>query len=138
MADVFDKQKRSEVMSRIRSKNTKLELTLRKALFREGLRGYRLDVKLPGSPDITFPRAKVAVFVDGCFWHGCPLCYSEPETNSQFWRNKFMENHERDQRANKNLDEIGWTVIRVWEHELEKHLNDCVAYVKVIVKNKLS
>jgi DNA mismatch endonuclease (patch repair protein) len=138
MTDVFDKQKRSEVMSKIRSKNTKLELTLRKALFKVGLRGYRLDVKLPGSPDIAFPRAKVAVFVDGCFWHGCPLCYSAPETNSQFWRNKIIENHERDQRANKNLDEIGWTVIRVWEHEIGKHLDDCVAYIKDIVINKIS
>lgn len=136
MADIFDKQKRSDVMSKIRSRNTKLELIFRKALFKKGIRSYRLNVKLPGSPDITFPRVKVAIFVDGCFWHGCPLCYTEPETNSYFWRNKIIENQERDIRANKSLNEMGWTVIRVWEHEIEKHLDDCIAYIINIVKNK--
>ncbi len=126
MTDVFDKHKRSEVMSRIPSKNTKLELTIRNDLYKAGFRGYRLGVKLPGSPDITFPKAKIAIFVDGCFWHGCPLCYSEPETNAQFWRKKIADNLERDQKVNKNLIGIRWSIIRIWEHSIEKDLANCI------------
>lgn len=138
MVDVFNKEKRSDIMSKVRSRNTKPEMTLRKALFKAGVRGYRLSVKLPGSPDIVFPRLRIAVFVDGCFWHGCPLCYTEPENNAEFWRRKIIENRERDERVNKALIEMGWEPIRFWEHSIEKDLLKCVLTIQEIIHSRLS
>lgn len=131
MVDVFDKEKRSEVMSRVKSKNTKPELILRSALYRAGLRGYRVKTKLPGSPDVAFTKRKLAIFVDGCFWHGCPECYSVPETNKEFWKNKLVENQERDAKVTNNLEKMGWKVIRLWEHQIEKDLSGCLNLIKI-------
>lgn len=133
MVDVFDRAKRSEVMSKVKSKDTKPEMTLRKALYKTGLRGYRVKTKLPGSPDIVFTRVKVAVFVDGCFWHGCPECYSEPGTNVTFWRKKLAENRERDAKVNKMLADMGWKVLRLWEHQIEKDLKGCIDAIKALI-----
>lgn len=133
MVDVFDKKKRSEVMSRVKSKNTKPEMLLRSALFKAGLRGYRIRTNLPGSPDVAFTKVKLAIFVDGCFWHGCPECYTEPGTNTQFWKKKLMENKERDARVNRKLEEMGWKVIRFWEHQIEKDLSGCINLIKELL-----
>jgi len=124
-------------MARVRSKNTDPELLLRRALWRVGLR-YQLRAKLPGSPDVAFVRARVAVFVDGCFWHGCPEHYAAPVRNADFWRAKVARNIERDRRADKELAEMGWSVIRVWEHQLRAGLEDlanCV-YRVVVTANR--
>ena len=123
MVDIFTKEKRSHIMSRVRSKNTKLELLLRKYLFSKGLRGYRVNVNLFGKPDIVFPKYKVAIFVDGCFWHKCPKCFKAPETNKEFWTKKINGNVERDKRVNQQLSETGYTVIRFWEHQIVNDLN---------------
>jgi DNA mismatch endonuclease (patch repair protein) len=107
------------MMSRIRGKGTKPELLVRSAAHRLGYR-YRLHVRsLPGSPDLVFPRRKLALFVHGCFWHrheDCPYCYV-PKSNIQFWREKFRINVQRDKRARTGLEEMGWRVAVVWECE---------------------
>lgn len=118
--DRFSREQRSRTMSRIRAKNTKPELLLRKYLFKRGLR-YRLHVRtLPGAPDLVFPGRKVAVFVDGCFWHGHPGCKkaTTPKTNTDYWRAKIEGNQARDRAVNATLLSRGWHVIRVWECEL--------------------
>lgn len=120
MTDVLSPEQRRFNMSRIKGRNTKPEKALRSALHRAGWR-FRLHRRdLPGCPDIIFSRHKVAVFVDGCFWHGCALHCVAPRTNSDFWAQKIEKNRERDRKAAAILKQLGWKVIRVWEHELKK------------------
>lgn len=118
--DIWSKEKRSECMSKIRSKNTKPELALRKALFARGFR-YRVnDIRLPGKPDIVLPKYKTVIFVNGCFWHkhkNCKYAYT-PKTNTQFWVDKINSNVERDNKNLKELKTMGWNVIIVWECEI--------------------
>lgn len=123
--DIWSREKRSEVMSRIRNKGTKPEVTLRKALFARGFR-YRVNVKtLPGEPDIVLPRYKTVIFVHGCFWHGHPGCkYAyTPKSNTEFWINKISGNKERDAIVKRELEESGWKVIIVWECEIRHGKN---------------
>ena len=125
MVDVFSKEKRSEIMSKIRYKNTKPELRIRKHLWNNGYR-YRIHANIPGKPDIVFLGKKLAVFIDGCFWHKCPICYKKPASNTEYWENKIVYNLEKDERINAELNEMGWTVIRLWEHEVNKDINACL------------
>lgn len=173
MPDVFTKEKRSDVMSRIRSRgNKKTELALMRVFRERHIVGWRRHVRVhglelmenslrtnaaaavggssvvrekgggykvgaPGAgtssrrllrggegvtvrPDFVFREKKVAVFVDGCFWHGCPKCYIRPRQNQKFWDAKFATNHERDRKVNKALKAAGWKVLRIWEHELRR------------------
>lgn len=122
MADKLTKEERSELMSHIRSKDTKPEVALRHALWRRGFR-YRVNVKvLPGTPDIVLPKHRTVVFVHGCFWHGHKGCKIShiPQTNSEFWQAKISRNQERDQEVWRQLEAKGWAVIVVWECELSK------------------
>lgn len=124
MADVHSKAVRSYNMSQIKGKNTKPERILRKALFSRGLR-YRLHANdLPGKPDIVFPKYKVVIFVNGCFWHGhqgCPK-FILPKTRTEWWKDKIEANAFRDGNKKSLLEQAGWTVITVFECELRKHL----------------
>lgn len=105
-------------MSRIRSRDTDPELLLRRAMWGQGLR-YRVHLTVDGVRcDIAFPRSQLAVFVDGCFWHGCPLHYVRPRTRTCFWSQKLRDNVARDRRQTSALESAGWRVERVWEHEL--------------------
>ncbi|HVT83697.1 MAG TPA: very short patch repair endonuclease [Chitinophagaceae bacterium] len=115
----------SRVMSANKAKDTKPEIILRKALWKAGLRGYRVNYKkLPGRPDIAFVSKKVAIFVHGCFWHRCPYCnYPLPKNNTRFWKEKFKKNVERDERKIKELQKLGWQVIVIWECELKGKIN---------------
>lgn len=110
----------TEKMSTYPRRDTTPELLLRRELHRRGLR-YRVQVKVPGNRrrtiDIAFTRARVAVFMDGCFWHGCPEHGTQPTRNSDWWRWKIQRNQERDADTNSLLETAGWTVLRVWEHE---------------------
>lgn len=124
MADVMTQRQRRRCMSRIKGRDTKPELRLRGALWTLGFR-YRLHSQLPGKPDLVFPGRRVAVFVDGCFWHGCPEHGVRPTTNSDFWRQKLDRNISRDREVTRHLMHQGWTVIRLWEHEVESNLDDC-------------
>ena len=121
MADIWSKQKRSEVMSLIRSRGNKAtELRLIK-IFREShITGWRRNQPLFGKPDFTFRRERVVVFVDGCFWHGCPKCYKRPGSNQEFWDSKIGNNRKRDRRVSRELRREGWKVIRIWQHQLNK------------------
>lgn len=107
-------------MQRQRRADTKPELALRKELHRRGLR-YRVDVRvLPGlrrRADIVFPGRRVAVFVDGCFWHACPEHGTSPKANAAWWRDKLKGNVQRDRDTDRRLEEAGWTPVRIWEHE---------------------
>ena len=129
MTDVLTPEQRRKNMSRIHGKNTSPELKLRKMLWESGIRGYRVHYKLPGKPDIVFTRKKIAVFVDGCFWHKCPVCFRPPATNAEFWNEKLQKNVERDLKVTRELEELGWTVLRFWEHEVKKTPEDVVARI---------
>lgn len=119
MADVFTKAKRSEVMSRIRGSGNKgTELALAKLFRKHGVTGWRRNQPLFGKPDFTFRRQRVVVFVDGCFWHGCPIHFNMPVNNQAFWERKLEANKERDRLVTQTLRKKGWRVIRVWEHDL--------------------
>jgi DNA mismatch endonuclease (patch repair protein) len=121
MADVFSASKRSEVMSRIRgTRNKDTELRLIQIFRTNGIIGWRRGSKLAGKPDLVFPKLKLAVFVDGCFWHGCPKHATWPKTRAAFWLAKITGNKARDRRVNRALRERGWVVVRIWEHELKK------------------
>lgn len=130
--DVMTPAQRSRCMSRIRGKDTGPEMALRKALWAVGLR-YRLHYKLPGKPDIVFPGKKVAVFVDGCFWHGCPEHGVQPKTRAEFWRAKISKNRERDRRVTSTLKSNGWVVVRIWEHEIEQNTRGAVSRIRELV-----
>jgi len=107
-------------MSKIRSKDTKPELVLRKALFARGFRYRANDIKLPGKPDIVLPKYKTVIFLHGCFWHrheGCKYAYT-PKTNTEFWIDKITSNSERDKINLQRLTDLGWNVIIVWECEI--------------------
>jgi DNA mismatch endonuclease, patch repair protein len=114
----------SRRMSRQRTRDTEPEMLLRRELHRRGLR-YRVDAALPGLPrrraDVLFTRARVAVFVDGCFWHGCPEHKTAPASNGAWWATKLARNIERDRETDAHLRSFGWTVLRVWEHEDIQH-----------------
>ena len=121
MADVHDKETRSYNMSRIKGKDTKPEMLVRKFLHRQGFR-YRLHAKnLPGKPDIVLPKYKTVIFVHGCFWHGHEDCkyYVVPKTRTEWWLNKINGNVQNDKKAFEALKELGWKIIEIWECELK-------------------
>ena len=121
VTDIWSKSKRSEVMSRIRGRgNEKTEVRLAKLMRAEGIRGWRRHLPIPGRPDFTFRKQKVAVFVDGCFWHGCPRCFRLPKQNRAFWKAKIEGNQKRDRSVNGRLRRLEWKVLRIRECQLKK------------------
>ena len=130
-APIPKKEITSEIMSRIRGKDTKPEVALRKAIWAKGLKGYRLHwKKAPGTPDISFPGQKFAIFVHGCYWHRCPYCkLSMPKTHKKFWNDKFEKNKGRDKRKIRALRKEGWQTLTFWECQIKKDLNRCVERV---------
>lgn len=121
---------RSEQMSRIRGRDTSPELRLRSALWRAGLR-YRCNARTPvGRPDVIFAGKRIAVFVDGCQWHGCPDHYVRPRSRQEFWDAKLAENVGRDRRQTLALERAGWRVARFWEHEVFERLEEVVAKIR--------
>jgi DNA mismatch endonuclease (patch repair protein) len=129
MVDHLSPEGRSRVMAAIRSKDTKPELALRAALRAVGATGYRVHLRtLPGKPDVAFTRWKVAVFVDGVFWHGHPDHF-DPDTATDYWRTKIARNQERDQETDAALSNSGWRVIRMWDKDVKANLTGCVTAV---------
>ena len=130
MADTFSKEKRSWIMSKIQSKNTKLEVTFRKLLWNGGLR-YRIHYKkLPGKPDVVFISKKVAVFIDSHFWHGYDWNLKKKKLKSKYWQWKISYNMKRDKKNNKELKKRGWIVLRFWEHQIKKEPDRCIRKIK--------
>ncbi len=120
MADVFSKQKRSQVMAAIRSSgNKETELKLASILRAHGIVGWRRHLPLPGKPDFAFPKQRLAIFVDGCFWHGCRWHCRMPQTNWQYWHGKISRNAARDRVTTRRLRQAGWRVLRLWQHSLK-------------------
>jgi len=118
VTDNLTREQRSKVMASIRGKNTKPELIIRKILWSGGFR-YRIhDKSVYGTPDISNKRRKLAVFIDGCFWHGCKKCYKEPATNTVFWREKIRNNKKRRMKVRRELKKQGWVVQEFWEHQI--------------------
>jgi DNA mismatch endonuclease (patch repair protein) len=118
-----------------RSKDTRPELLLRKALWKRGIRGYRLHwKKAPGKPDIAFPGRKLAVFMNGCFWHRCPHCQlGMPKHNAEFWQQKFARNVERDREKQMALESSGWKVLVIWECELKADVEKALQKVEALL-----
>lgn len=136
MADHLSKEGRSRNMAAIRAKNTKPELALRAALWKAGATGYRLHRKdLPGRPDLAFIRWRVAVFVDGVFWHGHPDHWSPEKAASDYWREKIERNMRRDRAADERLSNMGWTVIRVWDIEVRDEIDRCTERVLAALRS---
>jgi DNA mismatch endonuclease (patch repair protein) len=127
----------SRVMSANKGKDTKPELLLRKALWANGTRGYRINYKkAPGRPDIAFTRSKTAIFINGCFWHRCAICQPNfPKTNVEFWQTKFSKNIDRDKKKADQLISLGWKVIIIWECEIKEDIDQIVEKVKNNILN---
>lgn len=120
MTDIFSKRKRSDIMSRVRSRgNQSTELALASALRRWKVAGWRRHPPLTGHPDFCFPGLQLAIFVDGCFWHGCAQHGTMPATHRNFWKAKITRNKRRDLKTKRLLRSQGWKVVRIWEHELK-------------------
>lgn len=122
--DIWDKEKRSAVMAKIRSKDTKPELIVRRYLYHRGYR-YRKNVKgLPGTPDIVLKKYGVVIFVHGCFWHGHEVDGTMPHTRTEFWQKKIEQNKARDERNKEALKKMGWSVMTIWECQLKPAMRE--------------
>lgn len=119
MADTVSKKKRSEIMSAVRSKDTKIEIAFRKAIWRKGFRYSKNSSKYFGKPDIVLKKYKTAIFLDSCFWHGCKKHCRIPRARKKYWTEKIERNKQRDKEVDRYYKKIGWKIIRVWEHETE-------------------
>lgn len=123
MPDVFTKEQRSEIMRKVKSKGNRSTEEKLISFFRENeIIGWRRNYKIHGNPDFVFPKNKVAIFVDGCFWHGHDCRNTRPSDNKEYWERKISRNMERDSEINEHLDKLGWKVIRIWECKI-KSLN---------------
>lgn len=121
MADIFTQAKRSDVMSRVRGRgNRRTELAFAKVLRENRLTGWRRHQAVLGTPDFVFSKLRLAIFVDGCFWHCCPKHATEPKNNREFWKAKLARNRVRDLSVTRELKQEGWTVLRIWEHDLAR------------------
>lgn len=135
MPDKFDKETRSKIMSKIRSKNTSLEVNFRKLLWKHGLRGYRIHYNIPGKPDIVFVSKRIVIFLDGDFWHGYNWKNLGKVPPKEYWQEKIQKNIDRDKKYNKQLKKEGWVVLRFWEHEIKKNPEKCISKIEKCFKN---
>ena len=124
--DNVSKRKRSNIMKTVRAKDTKLEKRFRKALRALKQKFTTNDKHLTGKPDIVFSKQKIVIFIDSCFWHGCPLHCRKPKSNKSYWHSKILRNKKRDKSVSKQLKRRGWKVLRFWEHSINSDLKGCV------------
>lgn len=127
----------TKVMRANKASGTTPELATRKALWKVGIRGYRLNwKKAPGRPDICFPGKRIAIFINGCFWHRCPICsYPLPKTNTEFWKQKFKLNIARDIAKLKALQELGWHSLTIWECEIKNDLPSVISRIGAVIRS---
>ena len=131
MTDNLTKEQRSYAMSQIRSHgNRSTEQALALAMRRSGVSGWRRNFALQGKPDFVFPRFRVVVFVDGCYWHGCSRCGLTAKSNVDYWHEKIERNRKRDRATTRMLRRLGWTVVRIWEHDLREHPMKCLQRIR--------
>jgi DNA mismatch endonuclease, patch repair protein len=136
-APIPENESTSRLMSKIKGRNTNPELYIRRELWQKRIRGYRLHwKKAPGTPDISFPGKKIAIFINGCFWHRCPNCKPPmPKSHSNFWFNKFQKNVDRDKIKIQQLNENGWRTITLWECQIMTDINSCTERIKNCIIN---
>lgn len=131
MVDRITVEHRSWNMSKIKGKETKIEVKVRSYLFKNGFRFRKNDKRLPGKPDVVLPKYKTVIFIHGCFWHrhqGCKLT-TTPKTRTEFWINKFKKNVENDKKHQRELEEAGWKVLIIWECEIEKKFEETMTKI---------
>jgi len=135
--DAFDKEKRSQIMRAVKSKGTRLEQRVFKALRKRGLK-FRTNVaNLPGKPDIAIKKYKIVIFLDSCFWHGCPLHCRMPKSNVEYWQKKIERNKRRDALITENYKKMGWNVLRIWEHELKENFEKTIDKIERFIKEHM-
>jgi DNA mismatch endonuclease, patch repair protein len=136
VTDTRTPDQRRRIMAAVKSRNTGPELELRKALYARGLRGWRCNYKrASGRPDIAWPARRVAVFVDGAFWHGHPSRH-KPGRSGEYWDRKIEQNVARDRRVNRELGDSGWSVLRIWDFEIRKDLEEVVTRVVNVLEGR--
>lgn len=118
--DTVSKEKRSEIMSLVKDRDSKIEVSFRKELWRHGFRYLKNSGKYFGKPDVVLPKYKTVIFIDSCFWHGCEKHCRLPATRAEFWKNKIEGNKRRDNEVTLHYQEKEWKIIRIWEHDLKK------------------
>lgn len=134
--DNLTKEQRKKNMSAIRSKETKIELLVSKALWKQGIRFRKNVCNMYGKPDIAIKKYKIVLFLDSCFWHKCPEHYKKPKSNNEYWDKKIARNVVRDEEVNKYYEKQGWYVLRVWEHDFKtkdiqtKTINRIITFVE--------
>jgi len=136
MADTVSREKRSETMKAIRSTNTGFEMSFRMLLCTAGLK-FSTQNNLPGKPDLIFRRARVAVFLDSCFWHGCRWHCRMPKSNSAYWNEKIDRNRRRDRAIRDDYRKTEWAMARIWEHSIKTNPQQCIDRLRVLVQNRL-
>ena len=132
--DTVSKKRRSEIMRAVKSKETQIEIAFRKKLWRQGFRYSKNSLKYFGKPDIVLTKYKTAIFIDSCFWHGCKLHCRLPEQNRTYWKKKIQGNRIRDRLVTKTFKKTGWTVVRLWEHQLNKDSDKAISKLTSLLK----
>ena len=135
MADKFSPKKRSQIMSKIKSKNTKLENKIISDLWKKGFRFRRNVASLKGKPDIAIKKYKIVIFIDSCFWHGCPQHCRMPSTNKIYWEKKIKKNRERDKEVSNYYKKNGWHILRIWEHKLKDNYENVLVEIEEFINN---
>ena len=137
--DDLTKEQRRKNMQHIRSRDTSIEIKLRKALWAAGIRYRKYYTDVPGKPDIVITKHKIAIFCDSSFWHGRDFDKKKPvDTNHEYWDKKIRRNMERDKEVNQQLEFLGWRVIRFWDIDINKHIEECIRIVQNALLEKLS
>ncbi|MBS3092638.1 very short patch repair endonuclease [Candidatus Pacearchaeota archaeon] len=133
MPDTFSKKKRSQIMSKIKGRNTSLELNFKKLI-----RGLKLEYqpKIFGNPDFTSKKLKIAIFIDSCFWHKCPKHFRKPTANSIYWTQKINRNVERAKEVNNYLKKQDWKVVRLWEHDIKNNTKKALTKIQKIIQKR--
>ena len=130
MPDIVSKKKRSEIMSRIKSKDSKIEVSFRKELWKQGFRYSKNSSKYFGKPDVVLLKHKTVIFIDSCFWHGCKKHCRIPSVRKKYWIEKISRNKERDREVSKHYKKQKWKIFRVWEHDIKKDRQKIVDKIK--------
>ncbi len=137
--DTVSKQKRSEIMSRIRSKDSKIETLFRKELWKQGFRYHKNSGKYFGKPDIVLKKHKTVIFIDSCFWHGCKKHCRIPSVRKNYWTQKILRNITRDRTVSRHYKQCGWKLFRIWEHQISNEFSLGKIVKKVVGKeNRLN
>ncbi|MDN4028679.1 very short patch repair endonuclease [Chryseobacterium gambrini] len=138
MTDIFTTERRSEIMSKISSTETKPEILVRKYLFAQGFRFRKNDKRLPGKPDVVLPKYKTVIFIHGCFWHGHPECKKSklPETRKEFWEKKISKNIIRDSDNYDELKNLGWNIVIIWECDINNKAKREIIFSKLLIALK--